>query len=772
MRALIGIAVTLCALFCCALPAMAEKLSIERIYSDPALSGPAPRNLQISPDASRVTFVRGKDSDQNQLDLWEYNLRDRATRRLVDSATLEPDGEQVSDAEKARRERARTAGLHGIVDYHWSPNSEQLLLPVNGDLYLYDLASRQTRRLTQDAAALDPKFSPKGKYVSYVRDQDLWVIDLASGKATQLTHDGKGTVHNGEAEFVAQEEMDRRTGYWWAPDESLIAFERYDERDVPVTRRFEVYPDRTDVIEQRYPAAGDPNVRVRLGLVAPTGGEPRWIDLGKNPDIYLVRVDWLPDGKRLSYQRMQRSQQHLDLQLVNAADLQQRTLLTETSKTWINLNDDLHFLEGRPAFIWGSERSGWHHLYLYGLDGKLQHPISAGDWNLDGVLEVDEKAGVVYVSSNKDAVPDKQVYELKIDGSGAGNPQRISRGDGWHDAHFAEDASLYVDVFSDPATPPQVSVHGSDGKFIAWIEQNKLDAAHPYWAYHDAHVRPVFGALKAEDGQALYYRMYRPLGFHATKKYPVMLHFYGGPTSQMATDAWPDLFDEYMAQHGFIVFTLDNRGMARRGRAFSDPVYHQFGDVEVADQRVGIAWLKQQPWVDASRIGTFGWSYGGYLSTMMLAKDSSELAGGVAVAPVTDWRLYDTYYTERYLGLPRDNDAGYTRSAVFAWLDGLTSPMLLIHGMADDNVLFLNSTKLMAALQQLGTQFDLMTYPGGKHGLSTPEMRKHAFTAIADFFEQRIAGDCGEACRIPPASRKAAVPPKPTVHAGSAAGSP
>ncbi|MGH8212154.1 MAG: DPP IV N-terminal domain-containing protein, partial [Rhodanobacteraceae bacterium] len=249
MGALIRIAVTLCALSVCALPAMAKKLSIDRIYSDPALSGPAPRNVQISPDASRVTFLRGKDSDQNQLDLWEYNLRDRATRMLVDSAALEPNGEQLSDAEKARRERARTADLHGIVDYHWSPDGKRLLFPINGDLYLYDLAGKQTRRLTQGANALDPKFSPKGRYVSYVRDQNLWVIDLASGKATQLTHDGKETVHNGEAEFVAQEEMDRRSGYWWAPDDSLIAFERYDERDVPVTRRFEVYPDRTDVIE-------------------------------------------------------------------------------------------------------------------------------------------------------------------------------------------------------------------------------------------------------------------------------------------------------------------------------------------------------------------------------------------------------------------------------------------------------------------------------------------------------------------------------------------
>ncbi|MBS0433188.1 MAG: S9 family peptidase [Proteobacteria bacterium] len=752
MRVRFRIAVTLCALVAWAPGAMAEKLSIDRIFSDPALSGPAQRNVQVAPDASRVTYLLGKDSDQNQLDLWEYHIADHAARMLVDSAALEPDGEQISDAEKARRERERTAAFHGIVDYQWSPDSRKLLFPLNGDLYLYDLDAGQMRRLARNVDALDPRFSPRGRYVSYVGAQNLWVIDLVDGKAVQLTRDGKGTVHNGEAEFVAQEEMDRDSGYWWAPDDSLIAFERYDARDVPVTRRFEVYPDRTEVIEQRYPAAGDANVRVKLGLIAPSGGAARWIDLGPNPDIYLARVDWLPDSKALAYQRMQRNQQRLDLQKVDVATLEQHTLLTETSRTWIDLNDDLRFLKNQSAFVWGSGRSGWHQLYLYGLDGKLLHPISHGDWNVDGVLAVDEKNGWVYAASNKDFAPDKQIYAFRLDGSDAGQPQRISREDGWHEADFSDDASLYVDVFSDPATPPRVGVHKADGEFVAWIESNRLQAGHPYWPYRQTHVLPVFGTLKAEDGQTLYYRMFLPTGFDAKKKYPVMLHFYGGPASQMATRAWPDPFDEYMAQQGFVVFTLDNRGMARRGRAFSDAIHRQLGDVEVADQRVGIAWLKSRPWVDASRIGTFGWSYGGYLSVMMLARDSDELAGGVAVAPVTDWRLYDTFYTERYLGLPRDNDAGYTRSAVFAWLDGLTSPLLLMHGMADDNVLFLHSTRLMAALQQRGTPFQLMTYPGGKHGLSTPEMKKHAFTAIADFFERTIAGDCADTCRMPAAA--------------------
>ncbi|MGC1548345.1 MAG: S9 family peptidase [Rhodanobacter sp.] len=735
----------LLALMAIATPTMAEKLTIERIFDGGSLAGPAPRNLQISPDSERVTFLRAKTDDQFQLDLWEYNLKDKRMRMLVDSRVLEPHGEQLSDAEKARRERERTAGLHGILDYQWSPDGKQLLLPIGGKLYVYDLASGKSRQLDTGDAAIDPKISPKGQYVSYVSGQNLWVIDLASGVAKQLTHDGGDTVHNGEAEFVAQEEMDRSTGYWWAPDDSAIAFERYDEAHVPVTRRFEIYADRTDVVKQRYPFAGDPNVQVKLGLIAPTGGEARWIDLESNhaavdQDIYLTRVQWLPDGKQLSYQRMPRNQQQLDLQLVDATTLAQRTLLTETSNTWINLNDDLTFLDNDKGFIWGSERTGFHHLYLYGLDGKLKHAIDQGDWPIDGLLAVDETHGRVYVSSNRDFVPDRQIYALKLDGSDATTPKRISQGAGSHVAVFAKDASFYVDTFSNAETPPQVSVHQPDGRFIAWIEQNKLDEQHPFWPYRDSLIKPEFGTLKASDGQILYYRVYKPLNFDPTKKYPVFDTYYGGPDVQLVADGWGDYFNQYMAQQGFVVFSLDNRGMARRGHAFEAPIYQQFGAAEVDDQLVGIQWLKTQPWVDGKRIGVFGWSFGGYLTTMLLAKASDELVGGVAVAPVTNWKLYDTFYTERYLGRPQDNEAGYTRSAPLAWLDGLTAKLYLVHGMADDNVLFLNSTELMAALQQRGKQFQLMTYPGGKHGLNLPGQRSHVYHLIDDFFEQQVKG--------------------------------
>lgn len=753
-----------------ALPAQAEKLEIDRIFEGGSLSGVAPRGLKVSPDGNRVTFLRPKAQDQHVYDLWVYRPADNSISILVDSAPLLATGKGISEAEESRRERARTAGMTGIIDYEYAPDGSKLLFQVAGTLYLYDFHQPRTKALrplnTGTGGVIDPKISPEGGFVSFIREQDLWLLDLASGEVKQLTTDGAGTAHNGQAEFVAQEEMARRTGYWWAPDDSLIAFERYDEAKIPVTRRFEIFADHTEVVEQRYPFAGGANVEVRLGLISPAGGEPRWIDLGTDKDIYLTRVEWLPDSKTLSYQWMPRSQQSLELRFVDVATLKQRTVLKETSDTWINLHKDLHFLEQKEAFIWASERSGYHHLYLYNYAGDMLHPISSGEWNIDRLLAVDEANGKVFVSSNRDFVPDRQVYALPLDGSAADAPSRISKRDGWHGAEFADDASIYVDTFSDPLTPPQISVRKPDGSFVAWIEQNKLDESHPYWPYMDSHVVPEYGSILAADGKTkLYYELYKPPGFDPDQRYPVFNTFYGGPHGQQVKRDWVEYFREYMAQQGYIVFTLDNRGMARRGRAFSDVIYHQLGVAEVADQVAGIDWLKQQPWVDDERIGVFGWSYGGYMTVMLLAKDSEDLAGGVAVAPVTDWTLYDTFYTERYLGRPQDNQAGYTRSAVFAWLDGLTSPLYLVHGMADDNVLFLNSTKLMAALQQRGIQFDLMTYPGGKHGLSLPGQKVHVYQSIADYFDRVVKGLGEQATPAPAAS---VAPPSPGTVASPA----
>jgi dipeptidyl-peptidase-4 len=725
----------------------ANDLTLERIFADPALAGPAPRGVKVSPDGRRVGLLRGRATDRNQLDLWTYDVKDGRLEMRVDSMQLVPE-EHLSDAERARRERERTADYHGIVDYDWAPDGRHVLFTLGGNLYLYDLdapAKTALRQLTHSSQPIiDPQVSPHGRYVSFVRDQDLWVIDLQDDRERRLTTDGAGTIHNAEAEFVAQEELEQTSGYWWAPDDSAIAYKQFDEHAVPIARRTEIYPDRTDVVEQRYPAAGDPNVTVKLGLVAPSGGATRWIDLGPDQDIYLARADWTPDGHGLAFQRLTRDQKRLDLILVDVGTLGETALVSETSSVWVNLSDDLRFLKNQRSFIWSSERSGTNQLYLYDLDGHLRHPLTLGAWNVDGLLAVDESAGLVYLASNKDAVIDQQIYAVRLDGRDSANPRRISRGDGWHSAQFARDSrrvALYVDTFSDPGTPPQVSINAPDGHRVAWIEANTLDTTHPYWQYRDRHVIPEYGHIQAEDGQELQYSLMKPPGFDASRRYPVFLNVYGGPTVQNVNRAWPNMIDEYMAQRGYVVFTLDNRGSARRGRAFTDPIRGRLGDIEVRDQLTGVRWLQGLPWVDAKRIGVFGWSYGGYMTLMLLSKGSDVLAAGAAVAPVTDWRLYDTCYTERYLGTPKNNSAGYADSSVFSAIGGLKSPLFLAHGMADDNVLFANSTRLMSELQNRGIQFELMTYPGAKHGLSTPQMKMHVYTAIQEFFDRRVKGN-------------------------------
>ncbi|HEU4778033.1 MAG TPA: S9 family peptidase [Telluria sp.] len=722
-------------------PATAERLTLDRIHADPALAGPAMRNLRVSPDGARVTFLRGRADNQFQLDLWEYNMQDKTSRLLVDSKLLAPN-EEISPEEKARRERARTASFSGILSYSWSPDGKQLLVPLAGDLYLIDVTKPDAARKVASGNVADPKISPRGHYLSFLRKQNLFVIDLASGAEKQLTTDGGGTIYNGEAEFVAQEEMGQNTGYYWAPDESAIAYKRFDEAPVPVVKRTEIFADHTTVVDQRYPAAGDPNVLVDLMIVPTAGGAPRKVNLGANRDIYLVRADWRADSKELLYQVQTRDQKKLDLIAVDAATLAQRTVLTETSPTYVMIHDDLRFLKQRKAFLWSSERSGRNHLYLYDLNGKLLHAVSRGEWGIDNVLAVDEAAGRVYVASNKDAVVDKQTYWLPLDGSAADKPVRVTKADGWHDSAFARNGAVFVDTWSDPSTPPQVAIRKPDGTLVDYLLENKVEAGHPYAAYAPDHLKTEYGTLKANDGQTLHYSIIKPGQFNAGKRYPVYLSTYGGPHAQHVQRKWGALFDQYMAQQGYVVFRLDNRGSFRRERKFTDATFLSLGKREVEDQVTGIDWLAKQSFVDPKKIGVFGWSYGGFMSLRLLSAASDKIAAGVSVAPVTDWALYDTHYTERYVGAtPQSNAQAYKDSGVFAHLDGLKSPLLLVHGMADDNVLFTNTTRLIEQLVNRNVQFDLMTYPGAKHGISSRAGQRHVYGMIDSFFRKHVKGE-------------------------------
>lgn len=737
---LVAVAMTLPVVPATAAPAP-EKLTLEAITGSAPLSGPTLMKPQVSPDGAQVTFLRGKEADRNRLDLWEYDVASGQTRMLVDSSVVLPGEEVLSEAEKARRERQRIAAYSGIVDYQWAPDGKALLFPLGGELYLYDLARggrEAVRKLTSGAGfATDPRLSPRGGFASFVRERELWVIDLRSGREIRLTHDASETIANGVAEFVADEEMGRHTGYWWAPDDSAIAFIRIDESPVPLRQRHEVHADRTEVVDQRYPAAGDANVRVQLGTIAPkAGAKPRWIDLGPEPDIYLARVDWR-DPQRLTFQRQSRDQHTLELVETTLASGAQRVLLTETSKTWVPLHDALRFLpDGR--FLWSSERSGYEHLYLASEDGRTLTPLTSGDWVVDELLAVDAHAGWVWFTGTKDSPLEKHVYRVPLAG---GEVQKLSTAPGVHAPVFARNASVYVDHWSSDTVPPQIELFANDGRRLATLLRNDpADADHPFAKYRDAQLPVEFGTLTAADGVTeLHYSLIRPAGFDANKKYPVVVYVYGGPATQTVTRAWPSrgdaLFNQYLAQQGYVVFSLDNRGTPRRGRDFGGALYGVQGTVEVDDQLRGVEWLKSQPWVDASRIGVHGWSNGGYMTLMLLARTDA-YACGVAGAPVSDWALYDTHYTERYMGLPAANPEGYREARVLQHIDGLVGPdapkLLLVHGMADDNVLFTNATAVMSALQKRGQPFEMMAYPGARHGLSGADAL-HRYRLAEDF---------------------------------------
>jgi len=748
------------ATFALSLPAMpinAAPLSVERIFAGPDLSGPQLRDPKFSPDGRYVTYLQGKDTNKDQFDLWAFDTRTGKAKLLVDSSAFVKGTEHLSVEEEARRERQRTASLRGIVEYQFSSDGKKLLVPLGGDLYLYDLAARSdaalsnaTKQLTKtDSYETDARFSPHGNYVSFVRDQNLFIIDLRDSKERSLTQDGGGTVANGVAEFVAQEEMGRNTGYWWSPDEKRIAFTRIDDAPVQEIERLEINADTANVFRQRYPATGTANTLVELKLLDLASGKITPVDLGKD-DHYLARVNWFPDSTHVAVQKESRDQLRLDLLKVAADSGAITTLLTETSTSWIELNDDLRFLKKRAAFVWGSRRSGFKHLYLHDLDGKLIRPLTAGDWMAvgegeDAVVGIDEAKGIVYFMANEASPTERQFYSTSLDTRDPAKIQRISQEAGWHDVRLLPGAGGYLDLWSSPEQPPTAAIRDLKGKANHWLVRNALDDSHPYRPFLADHVKEEFGSIPSADGQALYYRLLRPAHVEPGKRYPVVFDTYGGPGVQYVHKDWmggaraaQGYFRQVLAQHGYVVFTLDNRGSGYRGERFESGIKNQFGKIEIADQLSGVEFLRRQPFVDPERIGMMGWSYGGYM-TLMALTTTNAFRAGVSGAPVVDWTLYDTHYTERFLGTPAGNAAGYESSGVLSHVKSLHGSLLLVHGMADDNVLFAHSTKLMQRLQTSSTPFSLMTYPGGKHGLiRIPQTGRHFYEMVLRYFDEKL----------------------------------
>lgn len=731
------------------------KLTPERLHASPSIDGLSLSDAKIAPSGEFVTVLKGREDDAQQQDLWAYDIETGEGRLLVSSTDLLGKPEVLSEEEKNRRERQRQYAS-GIVDYSWV-GGDLLMFPLGGDIYLYDLATEDARQVTATAGfETDPKVSSDGSLIAYVRDDELYVKDLETGLERQLTNSATETIRNATASFVVQEELDRDTGYWISPDANRIAYTQIDESPIAIETRANIGPDGITTLDQRYPFAGTDNATVRLGVVRTSGGSTRWIDLGDDDDIYLTRVAWAPDNSALYAGILSRDNQTHTVYRVNLSDYRAEVFYEETSPTWLNIRSDFTPVEGGFRMI--SERDGMRRYYEITEDGAQQ--LTPSDILVD-TIRCSATDGTLYVSGWRDDPLSTHLFKVETmnvlaheDGAGGDASEgqtdtrlvatQITETPGQHGAAFNADCSRYLGSYSNDNTPHQVRAFNADGSPLAWLSENALDDSHPYAPYLDAHIIPEYGTLTAENGSELHYQLYKPTDLKSGERRASVTIVYGGPGVQRVMNRWQRKhLSRMLAHHGFVVFAVDGRGSTNRGKAFEDVLHRALGRAEVVDQTLGAEWLKQQDFIDPDRMGVYGWSYGGYMVLMMLAQ-TDLYASGVSGAPVTDWALYDTAYTERYLGDPRPDhpnhtDGAYDGGSVFTWLDGLTEPVLVIHGMADDNVVFRHTVKLMDAMQKRGRHnLDLMTYPGEKHGFRADTSRVHRDRQILEFFLETL----------------------------------
>lgn len=742
----IALAVALGAITAAARPGGSKMLTVERIYSAPSLNGYLTEGLEWTPDSKRVSYF---GRDRSGVEMWTTDAATGQSKILVKANVLE----SAMPIEKTALIQSTGLGRVEANKYVWSPSGDALLFLGCDRLTLLDLKTMVAKPLASSSAGevvpcmQDARFSPDGKWVSFVRESNLWLVNVATGDVRPLTTGGSADLLEGQLDWVYPEELETPTAYWWSPDSSRIAYYEMNERPVTNYPIIDMSSPVGAVEFERYPQAGEANPIVRVGVVPVAGGETTWMDTGRYFAYdagYPARVVWLRDSRRVAIELLNRAQNRLDLLFCDAATGASTTVLTETDKYWINIADDLYFFSDGKRFLWSSERTGFRHFYLYDLAGRELDQLTSGDWEITGSggfgpgassrPAVDEPHGYIYFISNKDNVADSQLYRLSLADKSI---TRITREAGWHDPLVAPDASAFVDTYSNTMTPPRQDLYRMDGSRAAVIDEDAVPELNDYA------LSPVeFLNVTANDGTKLCAEIIKPPDFDPSRKYPVLVNVYGGPQDQEVQDDWGSydhLWLEMMAEKGYIVFTLDNRGSYRRGHAFETPVYHQFGKVELADQLAGVKYLKSLSYVDASRIGIWGWSYGGTMVLDALFNAPDVFKAGVAVAPVTDWRLYDTIYTERYMGRPQDNPEGYRDSSPVNMAARLRAKLMLAHGTGDDNVHFANTTELINELILAGAYpDDLMIFPGRGHGMTDWQARVQLYQRITDFLLRNL----------------------------------
>ena len=704
-----------------------QQITPEMVAHYPRPGMAIPGRLRYSPDAKFVTYLFSERGDLVR-DLWRLDLSSGRTEHWLSPPGEAVTEENISREEVLRRERLRLRET-GITEYFWAEKANVMLLPLRGELYRW--VEGKVTRLT-GGGVIDPKITDDGRTVFFNRDGDVWTIDKAGER--RLTSHAPGTT-NGLAEFVAQEELDRLSGYWPSPHGDLVAFEQVDESHIPIYPIVHQGKAALEIEEHRYPFAGAENARVKLGVVSVDAGEIAFMDL-PSEEGYVARVDWHPDG-RLLVQWLSRDWQHLDLLAYDIKTGRGRPILAERTEPWINLHHDLRTVEATGEFTWSSERSGFRHLSLYAPDGKLIRQLTSGDWLAEGTVALDEKSRQLYFVGWRSTPLERQLFRVSLDG---GEAEQLTSEPGMHGVVIAPDFSSYVDVWDNREHPPSITVRsmaGAPQHVIHEATPNELDLP-----------APELHRFRTSDGVELHAAVYRP-GSPPPRagegqdggRAPVVVEVYGGPGPQTVNDSWAQTIDlraQWLAQHGFVVLKVDNRGSARRGLAFEAPLARRMGQIEVNDQVEGVRWLGTMGFADTSRVGITGWSYGGFMTLMALTTAPEIFKAGIAGAPVTFYEGYDTAYTEKYMGTPQDNPEGYRLGSPLTYADQLRAPLLVVHGMIDENVHFRHTARLMQALIDAGKPFESLIYPNERHMPRSEKDRVDLERRLLEFFQRNL----------------------------------
>jgi dipeptidyl-peptidase 4 len=703
-----------------------------------------PGSFSFSPDGQSVSYLKAESPGSLSRVLWRTPIRGGEPVNVARPPGGGDTDTNVSREEALRRERQRLRDT-GITQIDWAEKTDRAVIPLKGDLYLVEV-DKPLRRLTETTAPdIDPKLSSDGSRVAFVRDGDLYQVEIASGKETRLTQGATDGLTHGLAEFMAQEEMGRQTGFWWSPDGSRIAYQETDERHIPRYTIVHQGGAELSVETHRYPFPGQANAKVRLGVIAPDTGDTKWLYYADpTEDVYLARVDWDGPGAVL-VQVLSRDQKTLRLVRIDVASGQRRILLEDRSDSWVNLHNDLRVIKGTGEILWSSERSGFRHIELHDADGKLLRTLTAGEWAVDSVIGVDAKRREVWFTAGRESPLESQLYRVSLDG---GPIVRVTRERGTHRPALAPDAEHFVDVHSSRTKPWVTTIRDRNGRIINTLD----DAAKDPRLSELVLAPPVVTQFKSRDGVTLYGAYYAPRSSRSGAKAPLVVITYGGPHVQVVADTWgvgsnaaamtADLSAHYLTGLGFAVWKCDNRGSARRGLAFESALSRHMGTIEVRDQVDGIRFVAASwPEVDTNRVGVTGGSYGGYMTLRCLTESPDTFHAGVSVAPVTDWDGYDTCYTERYMGTPQNNPDGYRDSSVLHRVAPLRGKLLVIHGMLDENVHFRHSARLTTALISANKPFAFLPLPDERHSSRKIEDRKYVAEKMGAFFQETLQGN-------------------------------